>query len=165
METAKRRFETETCGRCAGTGKHSYNMIHGDVCYGCGGKGIRRTKRGEAAFLHYRDLCTKDAADVVVGDCIDCCGRVGKVEEIEAGEQSGESLRDGVMVPYCYPTVTFHCNNGGTTVLLTGQDNERRIVTHPNGDDKLALLAAAYDYQETLTAAGKPAKRKAVAVS
>lgn len=28
-----------TCTRCDGSGKFSYNLMHGDMCYGCGGKG------------------------------------------------------------------------------------------------------------------------------
>lgn len=42
-------YERETCGRCLGTGKYSYNALHGDRCYGCSGHGTRLTKRGEAA--------------------------------------------------------------------------------------------------------------------
>lgn len=28
-----------TCARCAGSGKFSYNLVHGDKCYGCSGRG------------------------------------------------------------------------------------------------------------------------------
>jgi hypothetical protein len=42
-------FETETCGRCGGTGNYSYNRMHGTVCYGCAGNKVRLTKRGKAA--------------------------------------------------------------------------------------------------------------------
>lgn len=30
---------TRVCGRCAGSGRYSFNAIDGDRCYGCGGKG------------------------------------------------------------------------------------------------------------------------------
>jgi hypothetical protein len=32
---------TETCGRCGGSGRYSYNQMDGDRCYGCNGKGKR----------------------------------------------------------------------------------------------------------------------------
>jgi hypothetical protein len=31
---------TKTCGRCGGRGHYSFNLVHGTVCFGCGGKGI-----------------------------------------------------------------------------------------------------------------------------
>lgn len=32
---------TETCGRCLGSGRYSWNQMDGDRCYGCGGSGKR----------------------------------------------------------------------------------------------------------------------------
>jgi hypothetical protein len=31
--------DSQTCSRCGGSGRHSYNIRHGSVCYGCEGKG------------------------------------------------------------------------------------------------------------------------------
>lgn len=31
--------EYKVCGRCGGSGRHSYNLKDGSVCYGCGGSG------------------------------------------------------------------------------------------------------------------------------
>ena len=31
---------TQTCNRCNGSGKHSFNLRDGDTCYGCGGSGL-----------------------------------------------------------------------------------------------------------------------------
>lgn len=42
-------YETETCSRCGGCGKHSYNQIDGDKCYGCNGCGKQRTRRAVKA--------------------------------------------------------------------------------------------------------------------
>ena len=42
-------FETRECSRCGGSGRYSFNQIHGDMCYGCHGKGRQMTKRGIAA--------------------------------------------------------------------------------------------------------------------
>lgn len=33
-------LEHDTCGRCGGSGKHSYNQRDGDTCWGCNGKGL-----------------------------------------------------------------------------------------------------------------------------
>jgi hypothetical protein len=35
---------TYTCTRCNGTGRFSFNLIHGTKCYGCQGTGQQRTK-------------------------------------------------------------------------------------------------------------------------
>lgn len=32
------------CNRCGGTGRFSFNLIHGDKCYGCMGTGRQKTK-------------------------------------------------------------------------------------------------------------------------
>lgn len=29
------------CGRCGGSGKYSFNLIHGNKCYGCNGTGFQ----------------------------------------------------------------------------------------------------------------------------
>lgn len=33
-----------TCSRCNGTGRHSFNLMHGTRCYGCNGTGKQKTK-------------------------------------------------------------------------------------------------------------------------
>jgi|SRR5215472_2009077 len=38
----------DTCGRCGGCGRYSYNMMHGDMCYGCSGRGQVMSKNLEA---------------------------------------------------------------------------------------------------------------------
>lgn len=35
---------TYTCSRCGGSGRYSFNLIHGTRCYGCGGTGKQKTK-------------------------------------------------------------------------------------------------------------------------
>jgi hypothetical protein len=67
-------FETDTCGRCGGTGQHSYNQLHGSVCYGCGGKKVAHTKAGAKAKKAYygflQDRLAVRVSDVVVGQLI-----------------------------------------------------------------------------------------------
>lgn len=35
---------TRVCSRCSGSGHHSYNQIHGTMCYGCNGRGKQPAK-------------------------------------------------------------------------------------------------------------------------
>lgn len=48
------------CGRCGGCGSYSYNQIHGDICYGCGGT-------GEVAPKLNRELLARVTADIATG--------------------------------------------------------------------------------------------------
>lgn len=43
-------FERQTCARCGGSGRYSWNAMHGDTCYGCSGKGYYLSKAGRQAF-------------------------------------------------------------------------------------------------------------------
>lgn len=43
-------FPLQVCGRCGGSGQHSYNQLHGSVCYGCNGHGVRHTKKAYKEF-------------------------------------------------------------------------------------------------------------------
>lgn len=42
-------FETKTCGRCGGSGHHSYCTMYGNTCFGCSGSGKVYTTAGKAA--------------------------------------------------------------------------------------------------------------------
>jgi len=49
------------CGRCNGSGRHSFNQIHGSICYGCDGRGsVRPAKGQEAAVLVEAAKAAKD---------------------------------------------------------------------------------------------------------
>jgi hypothetical protein len=48
-------FEMETCSRCGGTGRYSYNPFHGDVCFKCRGRKRTFTRNGAAARKAYND--------------------------------------------------------------------------------------------------------------
>lgn len=65
-------YDTQTCGRCSGSGSYSYNQIHGSVCYGCGGGKVVLTKAGNAARAAVEakrdELYGKPARAVVAGD-------------------------------------------------------------------------------------------------
>lgn len=61
-------FEEEPCGRCGGTGQHSYNQRDGHVCWGCSGKKTRLSRRGRTAFQAYEKALAESAATVAVQD-------------------------------------------------------------------------------------------------
>jgi len=37
--TITETIEKQTCPRCGGSGKYSFNLMHGSMCYGCKGTG------------------------------------------------------------------------------------------------------------------------------
>lgn len=64
------RFETTTCGRCAGSGTYPSPLWNG-VCLGCSGTGHRLTRAGRTARKRYDDIIEKmkvTIGDLKVGD-------------------------------------------------------------------------------------------------
>ena len=66
--TVKIHFEEEPCGRCGGTGSHSYNQRDGNVCWGCSGRKTRLSRRGRTASDAYEKALAESAATVAVRD-------------------------------------------------------------------------------------------------
>lgn len=68
------KYERKTCGRCGGSGRHSFCELHGDRCFGCGGTGIvlsAKGKRAKAALEGFLVARYGKPADAVqVGDQI-----------------------------------------------------------------------------------------------
>lgn len=140
-------FESATCSRCGGSGKFSFNMIHGDMCYGCRGAGEVLTKRGEAA-QDYFDAALKQRADeFVVGDLIN-------VGFSKVRFATVLSVRDDELNP-------------GRIIIETSRGD---VCTWPHreyrkgfsAEAKQAIIDAALAYQASLTKAGKPRKSKIV---
>lgn len=147
------KLESETCGRCGGSGKHSFNLRDGDVCYGCGGRGWRYTKRGQAA-AHYLDLLRSvPASTLAVGDLI-------RVDSVTYGG-SPYSYFARVVALSWDDQGHIHISTGGTehSVLITGP--EMRIRKGWSGEEKRSQLQKAIDYQATLTMKGIPRKSHA----
>ena len=56
----------KVCTRCSGTGKHSFNAVHGDMCYGCNGKGwVYTTPKGQKKIKPTATLATCKVGDIV----------------------------------------------------------------------------------------------------
>lgn len=64
-------FESVTCARCCGTGKHSWCQQYRDKCFKCNGNGVMLTKRGLAAFNYMKQEVRKPITELNVGDLIE----------------------------------------------------------------------------------------------
>ena len=53
---AKFVYDHETCSRCGGTGKWSYNYAYGNTCFKCNGSGVSISKKGERAKAKVKKL-------------------------------------------------------------------------------------------------------------
>jgi hypothetical protein len=152
------KLETETCGRCGGTGKHSYNQMHGDVCYGCAGSGTAYTKRGKAAAAFLDELRKVPASTIKVGDTIRVNAMTfsyfAKVTAV--GTDSGSRyMKDGAWVPY-YSIDTEHPKFGASgQSFCSPTDLVRKGFS---AEEKVEQLKKALEFQATLTKLGKPRK-------
>lgn len=67
-------FDTTECSRCGGTGKFSYNQLHGDMCYGCSGSGKMLTKQAKKASKRIEEIRKQirsiPVSEIKVGDKI-----------------------------------------------------------------------------------------------
>jgi hypothetical protein len=74
IRTSQSGFPIEECTRCHGSGHHSYNDVHGTVCYGCGGTGLKVIKRAKPAWEAYKAAVRKMKScrhdELSVGDVI-----------------------------------------------------------------------------------------------
>jgi len=169
-------FERETCSRCGGCGKYSYNQIHGDMCYGCYGKGTRLTKKGSKASEYFKELLLVDNTDLKVGDYIwyDSvpgfeAARWRKIVDIEeeAPNPNNHSYVGGVEIPQ---KTTFHLDfgrdNNGRSGGIGGLAKDSKSKRYPQDEEGnstkeafRAMKKKAFDYQSTLTKQGKVAKK------
>ena len=166
-------FEKETCSRCGGCGKYSYNQIHRDMCYGCYGKGTRLTKKGSKASEYFKELLLVDNTDLKVGDYIwyDSvpgfeAARWRKIDAITETDSYFISV-NGVEIPQ---KTTFHIDfgrdNNGRSGGIGGLAKDSKSKRYPQDEEGNstkeafhALKRKALDYQSTLTKQGKVAKK------
>lgn len=145
-------FESVSCPRCGGGGKYSFNLMHGDRCYGCGGSGVKLSKRGSAAKAEYQRLMQRPAGSIKVGDSVyDWLGLHGgkvwqKVDSIEVDELNPGSIKIGLSRKG-KPVCGLHT---GASAMLCSVESEAQ---------RLEFLAQAVAYQATLTKMGKVSKR------
>lgn len=155
-------LESTTCGRCGGSGKFSFNLMHGSRCYGCAGRGEVLTKRGKAAQAWLIEQRLIPAEDFKPGDLILSEGfsagsyseptrwlRVAKVLRVTGAEAGYVNQPD-------LACVRIETEGGGGFVGYAGTSKYRRAMS---AEERKALHAAALAYQSTLGKTGKPLKR------
>jgi hypothetical protein len=143
-------FEVQTCGRCGGSGRYSFNQVDGDRCYGCHGSGIKYTKRGATARNFMIALQTRPVAELKAGYFF-ADGAAGKFRSVLSIKESGSCAIVGDVKTYYIDIETKACTYG-----VFPSSNVRFVRDEA---DRLETVAAALAYQDTLTAMGKPKKK------
>jgi hypothetical protein len=151
-------FESATCGRCGGSGNYSYNQVNGTTCFGCGGAGVKLTKRGSAAKAFYVESQQVPVADLKPGMFVwdDTWGKKPKFMPVLSIKLSDcQAVSNGVTRNYVY-IETSRCNHG-----VFAESKVRAVRDEAQRQEQ---LAAALAYQATLTKMGKPASHKTAVV-
>ena len=145
------QYENTECSRCGGTGKFSYNLKDGDTCYGCGGRKVTLTERGQAARKFYEDSLRVAANEVKVGWYIfdSIYSKWNKVTEIN-DDPLNFCMVDGVK----RQNIIF------TTAKHRSAYPYDAIVKAVEGNDSIKeKMAEALAHQDTLKVDGKPKKK------
>jgi hypothetical protein len=147
-------FESQPCGRCGGSGRHSYCTAYGDTCFKCGGKGKLLTKRGAAASNYLNSLRSVDADQISVGDVVlTYIGWTSVMEVSVNGEDVDYTTilinRDG----------TKRTNNAWATTLNKCPRN-KKIRLRFTGERAVETMRLALEFQASLTKSGKPKKEQ-----
>lgn len=150
--TDKDGFETQTCGRCHGSGHFSYCPGRGTVCFDCNGRKIVLSKRGLAARAHLDALRSKPVHEIAPGDEVLLRG-AGKWGTVKRVQVSGcARIRDGEAIPM----IDVICDAGfGFTV----ENLDSIVRVRARGEWAAETLRQALAYQSTLTKAGKLDRR------
>lgn len=164
--TKKFIFEEQTCGRCGGSGSYSYCSMYGSRCFGCGGKGVKLTKRGAAAQRFFTELASKPASEFKPGELIrmsnvttggDTYTAFETVVSVAPAGDKFQAFSNGVRVGQDALEIVTTRKGCESSTFTSPTTMYRRGLT---GEEKQALVAKALAYQETLTKLGKPRKEK-----
>ena len=146
-------FQSDACGRCGGTGRYSYNSMHGTMCYGCSGKGTKLTKAGRAAYDFYIASVSKPAREVVVGNKI--------WETLVLGAMIGQGWCRVVEASVEENgNILLASNHSKLGRCLFGYAPDALVQVAPTVEERDVKLAAALAFQATLGKSGKPVKSK-----
>lgn len=157
------QFETKTCSRCGGSGKFSFNLMHGTMCYGCNGSGVQFTKRGRAARQFFDESLTVPASELKVG----------------MGIKESSGWKNFALIQAIYHGTDKELGANFRTSYVMGPDGDRQMIIADTGrcmakfypdcrvrvmhtdEEKAVKIKAALEYQATLNANGTVSKRKA----
>lgn len=148
------KFETETCTRCGGSGRHSYCQRYADTCFKCGGSGKALTRRGRAASAFLNSLRSVPAGTIQVGDLIYWeAGFSAKSGFAKVTSVGPDTLNPGLLTlaleaPWLAGGASYGC--------------EPKVLVRKGwtAAEKAAQRAQAMAYQASLTKQGKPRKRQ-----
>jgi Zn-finger nucleic acid-binding protein len=166
VETNKSGFEIEVCSRCCGVGKYSFNQVHGDKCFKCGGVGKCYTKRGKLAKAFFDASAKVELQSLKVGDVVQVDTMASpttlvkifvEVTEVREPKVSGYATINGVEVPVTSMGFSWTHEKFGKGGFNSAPTAPIRKAL--NAEEKAQKLAEAIAYQSSLTATGKP-KRK-----
>lgn len=156
------KFETKVCSRCGGSGKYSFNLMHGTMCYGCNGSGIQFTKRGLAARQFFDESLTVPASELKVGMAIkESSGwkNFSVIQAIHHGtdKELGEK--------HC---TSYSMGPAGDKQMILADTGRCKAKFYPDcrvrvmhtDEEKQAKIKIALEYQATLNANGTVRKRK-----
>jgi hypothetical protein len=162
-------FEAETCGRCGGSGHHSYCQSYGSTCFKCHGKKQVLTKRGAVAQALYSSLCMKRVDQLQPGDKFqdlmisgggDMAYAWFTVQNVRPDTSRQSSLVNGIMVPGRQDLLAVETDN----CLFAGWTPDRRIKVAIPATAKQNLAMIALAYQSILSKTGKePSWLKSIA--
>lgn len=119
--TAKNKwgFPLTECRRCGGSGHHSFNLMHGTTCYGCGGTGWVIAKKAKKVYGEFKTLLKERTQPstrmLAIGDKVRLqtekeyrvVASIEKTDEVSGWFKYGEKRTD-----YYWMIVTFE---DGTT--------------------------------------------------
>lgn len=126
-------FPLQVCGRCGGSGEHSYNQLHGSVCYGCNGHGVRHTKKAHKEFQDWAHAlkCQREAIghSLQVGDELAILQSTGLMTTKVVGWHSIASIETtdeecGWSIT-CAPDGTEQRTPTCWTIIITFDDGEQ----------------------------------------
>lgn len=155
-------FETTVCSRCGGSGNYSFSLMHGTMCYGCNGSGVKFTKRGKAANEYFQSLMMVPVEELKVGNAIRFFSQDRKFKEIVAIDEGTDAE---LGEKYC-TGYSLGADGNRKMIYLEAKSGDKLKVypgtlirKYQTDEEKKAKLQQALAYQETLTQSGTPKKR------
>jgi hypothetical protein len=154
-------YEKETCGRCGGSGRYSFNQIDGDRCYGCGGSGQRLSKRGKAAKAF-----ADERLNITVEQFAALEGRKARYTDSWGGNRTTFSrVRQEGQDTFKTIRDTEWQTRPRFVLMMRQEDGSYKDGTSLSASMTVRLIPTEEDvaeitaYQDSLTKAGKPRKR------
>jgi hypothetical protein len=163
-----RTLETVVCTRCGGSGRMPF-AVYGGKCFKCDGAGKVYTAKGRAAANYLNALRSRKASEITVGMLV-----------LDRGVSAGSFTQPAQWCKVLTIRPGDAKVDGGSVVVVDGVETvvpaplvieTDRMAFHVSPDsvmrvgltaeEKRATFAAALDYQDTLTKAGKPRKVRA----